>query len=73
MMAGALLPFGFAVPILTAGLLWPELGEPDLWKVAAIFSSAVLYCCLLGFFKYFSFRLTVAQSIGKKSIIRLEK
>ncbi|MGJ8625005.1 MAG: hypothetical protein ACSHW1_19855 [Yoonia sp.] len=73
MMAGALLPLAFVIPVLLAQFIWPEPGGSDYWKVASIFSGAVLFCCLMGFYKYFALLLPLEPDSNSNPNYRSKK
>jgi Na+/melibiose symporter-like transporter len=62
LLAGALLPLCFIVPVLVVQLFWPDADGANEWKVVAVFLGAVIFCLMMGFFKYFSVLLTIQES-----------
>ncbi len=50
------------VPVRVVQLFGPDADGVNEWNVVAVFLGAVIFCIMMGFFKYFSVLLTIQES-----------
>ena len=61
-MLGIFLLVVFGLPGALGFALWPEVGQPDYWKIVAIMSGAAVFVALKATYMYFALLLVERES-----------